>query len=435
MKKELEKELETEGTEETEEEVEGCETDEEETEEDEEEVKENLKSYIQSETASASEKAIDEMLDKKSEELVKKFFAGVEVNREKAIKSARKQVKNLTEQEQVKSWFTALMAKDTATLKRMEKDYLNTGDDEKGGYLVPPALLAEVNRFTEEYGVARRDMRYLPFSGAGNERKIPTLASSVSTFWVNEGGSKPSTVPEFALVTQTLKKIAAICPMTEEMLEDPAIDIIRLLGELFGEAVAYEEDRVFLAGDTDDGDPFNGVINAAGVVPVVIGSVNPSAADFGNELADAMNRALYAVPTQVRNKGKFYIHSDYMGILQRVKDPEGRYLIQRPVGDSNVSTIWNRPIELVDVLPDEDASGEDTPIAFYTDLNKTCVYGDKGGLRVKYLTEATISSAGESPSSINLAEEDMVALRIVKRTGYVPLLPSGIAVLTLGDES
>lgn len=427
-----EKELEIEETEVEETEVEEVEETDEETEE---EAKENLKSYIQSETVTASEKAIDALLDKKSEELVNKFFAGIEKSRGVAIKSAKKQVKNITEQEQVRNWFTALMNKDASSLKTMEKDYLNTGDNEKGGYLVPPALVAEVNRFTEEYGVARRDMRYLPFSGAGNERKIPKSLNSVSTYWVGEGGKKPSTVPGFALVTQTLKKIAAICPMTEEMLEDPAIDIIKLLGELFGEAVAYEEDRVFLAGLTSDGDPFNGVINASGVIPVVIGSDNPSDEDFGELLADAMNRAMYAVPTQVRKKGKFYMNSAFMGILQRVKDSEGRYLIQQPVGDSNVSTIWTRPIELTDVLPADDVSGDEAPVMFYTDLAKTCVYGDKGGLRVKYLTEATVSSAGESPSEINLAEEDMVAVRIVKRTGYVPVLPEGIAVLVLGDES
>lgn len=442
LKKEIEEETieeETETETETEEETETDGTEEEETEEGEteEEVKENLKNFIQSETKSASAKALDAKLDKMAEELVSKFYAGVEAQRKAAIKGVKTQ-KNLSDQEVVRKWFNALMIRDISTLKAIEKDYINTDDNEEGGYLVPPMLVAEVARFTEQYGVSRRDMRYMPFSGAGNSRKIPTLLSSVQAFWVDQAGKKPGTQPKFSLVEQTLKKLAAICPMTEEILEDSAIDIIRLLGELFGEAVAREEDRVFLTGDataTPEADPFNGIVNIVGTREVLVGAVSPDAEGFGNLLADALNRAKFAVPTQVRNNGKFYMNSAFFSILQRTKDERGNYIIQSPTADSEGYKIWQRPIELVDVLPSDIAAEEGTPVAFYSDLSKTCVYGDKAGLRVKYLTEATITSAGESPSSINLAEQDMVALRIVKRTGYAPLLPSGIAVVRLGSES
>jgi hypothetical protein len=36
---------------------------------------------------------------------------------------------------------------------------------------------------------------------------------------------------------------------------------------------------------------------------------------------------------------------------------------------------------------------------------------------------------------INLAERDMLALRVHKRVGYVPVLPDGIAVLSTGAAS
>jgi len=437
MSKKLEKEneeIETEETEETE--TEEVETDGEETEgeETEEEVKENLKNFIQSETKTASIEALDAKLDEMAKELVSKFYAGVEAQRKAAIKGVKTQ-KNLSDQEVVRKWFTALRERDASTLRAMEKDFLNTDTDRDGGFLVPTPLVAEVARFVEEYGIARRDMRYLPFSGAGNSRMLPALASAVQVFWAGQGEKKPSSIPQFKLVEQTLKKLVAICPMSEEMLEDPAIDIIRLLGELFGEAVALEEDRVFFTGKVDSGDQYNGVVEIDDTVEVLVGGDDPTAEKFGNFLADALNRAKFAVPTQVRNKGKFYMNSAYFSLLQRVKDSNGNYLIQNPTADTEGYRIWQRPIELLDVLADDNIAVEGTPIAFYTDLSKTCVYGDKGGLRVKYLTEATVSSAGESPTSINLAEQDMVALRISKRTGYVPLLPSGIAVVRLGTES
>jgi len=45
-----------------------------------------------------------------------------------------------------------------------------------------------------------------------------------------------------------LKKLAAIVPMTEELLEDTGINLTSLVGELIAEEVAKAEDTQFLAG-------------------------------------------------------------------------------------------------------------------------------------------------------------------------------------------
>jgi HK97 family phage major capsid protein len=378
---------------------------------------EGLKKYIQAEALDA----LDSALDKKANELTEKFLNGVAEQRKKAIETS-KTPKKTSDEEIVRKWFKALVMKDGSAMAQIQKDYLQTGEDTQGGYLVPAPLLAEVQRFTEENGIARRDMRYLPFSGPGNERRIPALASSVSVFWPDEAGVKSSTKPTFALVTQTLKKIAAIVPLTEEIVEDSAINLISLLGELIGEAVLEEEDRVFLAGDTGDGDPYDGVINAANVVPV---ETTGAVADL---TADDLNNAIYAVPTSVQKTGKFYLSPTAFQIIQQLKDNNGNYIVQTPIGNQP-PTLWNRPYELTNVLPDSSASGDGTPFGFFTDLRKTCVYGDKAGLKVKILEEGIVKSAEESPSDLNLATQDMIAMRVVKRVGYVPVLPSGIAVL------
>jgi len=384
---------------------------------------EGLKSYIQAEALDA----LDKSLEKKSDELVKKFLNGVAEQRKKAIET-KQTPKKTSDEEIVRKWFKALLYRDSQAMAEVQKDYLQGGEAGQGGDLIPPQLLAEVNKFTEEYGVARRDMRYLPFSGAGNSRNIPALASSVSVFWVGEGGAKPSTKPTFKLVPQTLEKIVAIVPFTEEIVEDSAINLISLLGELFGEAVAAEEDRVFLNGDTGNGDPYMGVIRATGVVNTDMANNETPA----NITADHLNDLIYSVPTQVRNTGKFYLHSTVFQLLQQLRDAvNGGYIVQSPVGD-RPGAIWNRPYELVDVLPDADTTDGTLPFMFFTNLAKTCVYGDKGDIKVKILEEATVQSAEESPADLNLATQDMMAMRIKKRVGYVPVLPAGIGVLRTG---
>lgn len=395
----------------------------------EKEVKENIQKFVRGETA----KSLEEQADKLSTILVNKLMAGISEKREKVTPNTPAEKKDKSDDQAiVRKWFAALVNRDRTAMNDIMKAYMGEAGEQnlvQGENLVPPQLVAEVNRFELMYGISRRDMRYLPFSGPGNSRFIPRLSSSVSVFWVDKGGVKPSTKPYFGLVEQTLEKIAAIVPMTEEILEDASINIISLLGELFGEACAMEEDRVFLNGDTGAGDPFMGVIRATGIVPVPMG-----VGTIDDITADDLNNLIYAVPRAVRDKGKFYLHSTIFSILQKLKTNDGIYIVQSPVGDKP-GTIWGRPYELVDILPDNTVTGEGEPIMFYTDLAKTCVYGDKGGMKVKLLDQGIVKSAEESPSDLNLSTQDLVALRIVKRVGYVPVLPAGIAVLQLSTES
>jgi len=389
----------------------------------EEEIKNNLKSFIKRET----ENLLEKQIEAKSNDLVKKFLSGVEKQR-----IIGKKPKNLSDQQIVKKWFRFLVNKDYQGIREMQKaGYLNYGTETGGGALVPPQLLAEVNRITEEYGIARQNMRYLPFSGPGNERSIPVLDESVGVYWVKEGGVKKSTKPSFKLVKQTLEKISAIVPLTEELLEDEAIDIIALLGELIGEAMVKEEDRVFFAGSKLAGDPYDGILNYAGVQKVEMKGRTSALEIIPEDLLDLMN----AVPTSVRMNGAFYLSTSLFSVLQKQKAQDsGIYIVQSPVGDVP-GTIWGKPYVLLDVLPGLDTEEEETPLMLFTDLKKTCVYGDKGNIAVKLLDQGIIESADESPSDLNLATQDMVALRVVKRVGYTPILPKGISVLYTGTSS
>jgi hypothetical protein len=64
----------------------------------------------------------------------------------------------------------------------------------------------------------------------------------------------------------------------------------------------------------------------------------------------------------------------------------------------------------------------------FANLKKAAIFGDKQQLRVKLLEEATITDTDDS-TVINLAEQDMIALRIVERVGYVVALASAATVL------
>jgi HK97 family phage major capsid protein len=375
---------------------------------------------------------MEKKFDKISERLVSKFFAGVAESRKKIFENEtmtedeKKISKSKAADKKTREFMQALINKDYARAKAISTTTDGVSpNDANAGITIPTELLAEVLRFLPTYGICRRDMRYLPFSSPGNTRTIPALAASVKLFWTGEGAKKKSSQPKFSLVTQTLKKLAAICPLTEEILEDTAIPLTSLIGELFAEAIGVEEDAQFLAGT---GAPWTGVLNN-GLVNVCY----QITAGTANVTADDLLNMKKGVPTSALPGCKYYFNPETEILLQQLKDKNGRYILQNPT-DEAPGRLWGKPYELTDVLPTPDSVEEGDPWIIFGNLKKSCILGDKQRIRVKMLEEATITDTDDQ-TEINLGEQDMMAMRIVERVGYVCALPTGITVLKNEVES
>jgi HK97 family phage major capsid protein len=354
-------------------------------------------------------------------------------------------------------WIRALIKKDEVRMNNTAKElkqrfedpmepilHLGPGTDEistdltQGGYLIPSLLLAEINRFVISGGVARREFRYLPFAGAGNARYIPTLLTDVTVGWVDEGEEKPKTKPIIGRVQQTLKKLAAMVILTEEIIEDAVIDLVSLCSQLIGEAIAAEEDNQFFSGASA---PWTGIINDPNVVVAALApGVGP--VDMRPEVLLALT---IAIPEGAVPGAKFYMNRQiWAAICARradavsANDTKGGYLIQQP-SQGSPGSIWGFPVVLVEAMPSLTDLGygedpdPDLPFLIFGNLQKCVVYGDKQGLRVRVLDQASVYD--DNDNLINLAERDMIALRVHKRVGYVIVLPLGIAVLTTGPVS
>jgi len=401
------------------------------------------------------EKKLDELkasfkYDEIKEQLREAFIEMEKIRTEKPTidKEALKQKeKDLNDQ-----WIRSFLRKDRDGIKETEKSLKElkadlepvmqtgdgsdtlSGDASQGSYLIPQLLLAEVNRFAVSGGVARREMRYLPFSGPGNSRYIPTLLTNVVVDWVGEGEAKPKTKPITSRVEQTLKVVAAMVIMTEEIVEDSAINLTTWCGQLLGEAIAAEEDDQFFAGT---GAPWTGILNDTNVATYQLDATEAITDITPNDLLDMLSE----IPVNARKGGKYYMHQTVLDILWSYRasaiaagDGEGAFLMQDPK-EAGAYRLWGYPVVVSDSLPDrdDDDGDADYPFLFFGNLQKCCVYGDKQGIRVKLLDQASVYD--DNDELINLAEQDMVALRVHKRVGYAIILPSGIVVLQTGASS
>lgn len=366
--------------------------------------------------------AIAAKVDGISTELVGKFMEGVKTERAKAIDTKTAE-KNKVKGAETRAFMRAMLAGDVAALKSAEKAKAITDssvDDVQAGLTIPVELRNEVLRIAElQYGLARKEMLYLPFSGPGNSRVIPTLGTSVTVKWTGEAEKKQGTQPKFEIVTQILKKLAAIVPMTEEILEDSAIDIVALLGQLFAEAVSKEEDLQFFAGT---GAPWTGILNNGSV-----NKVTQASGDATQLTADDLLDMIDATPTGALNGSKFYFHRSILSVIRKLKDKNGQYIYQAPA-NGLPGTIWNYAYETSDAFPALADIGTGDQYILFGNLKQGAIFGDKQQLRVKMLDQATVTD-GDGSTVINLAEQDMVALRIVERVGYVIALPKALTVL------
>lgn len=361
--------------------------------------------------------SVDKAIEKKADEIAEKLLGAVK-GKTKGMQVETKEVSAKAKDAETRTFVKALISGDTQVLKSMTT---SDADTAKAGVAIPKALLEEVMRIKEAgYGVARQEMRYLPMSGAGNKRDIPALSGSVSVFWTGEGAVKTSTQGTFNKVTQELKKLAAIVPLTEELIEDSAIDLTGLIAELFVEAVTIEEDAQFFAGT---GAVFTGILNDTNVPSLVLASGKDT---FAEATADDYLDLQYKVKIGARSKGKYFLHPTVVASVMKLKGTDGHYIYAMPAGDKP-ATLWGKPVVECDALPSTSTGSQATkPFAIFGDMKQACVYGDKGDMRVKLLDQATIHEVGGS-TVINLAEQDMIGIRVVERVGYAIVLPQAIS--------
>jgi HK97 family phage major capsid protein len=331
------------------------------------------------------------------------------------IQSDRKELQN-----RFRKTIFALKRNDYATLKDLSTDV-----DASGGYTVDEELRAEIHGLVTEYGVSRREMTVLTMSAP--TIKLNKRGTDVSVYWTDEMGAKTSTDFTISQVSLTLNKLAAIVPMSDEILEDSEIDLVSYTASRVAEKIAEQEDEAAFNGDgSSTYGGYTGILSGAGNTVTMTGTT------FASIDADDILDMIDALPTGHQANAKFYIHRTNMSHIRSLKDTTGAYIYQRP-SESGPATIWGKPVVEVEVMPTSSDSAANTAFVLYADLKKSSYVGIKGGLKMDVSNQATVTST--ESGDLNLFRQDMTALRFVERWGYVNLLTDAAVVLKTATAS
>lgn len=342
-------------------------------------------------------------------------------------------------------FFSALANNDTAELRALHQSYdpeyikvlspQIEGSSPAGGYLVPPEFYADVLFQLNEFGFGRKYCAQVEMRT--NQLNVSTLTGKPSVAWTDENTTIPASKATFGRLTLTAKKLAAIYPISNELLADANIDIYNTILRIFVNVFAEEEDIQVFRGS---GAPFTGVLGTAGVNTVYQGGSSSSGkTKFIDITFDDLIALVQSQPPAMQRGAALFMEQNTLTELLKRKDSSSRYLwdlTSAILPDvAGAQGLGGRGLSFrgfpIAVLPsgvlietyDSDPHPS-TPFVIFGNLKTSgCWLGRHGGMDVRISHDATAEG-------VNAFTNDLQMMRITERIAFGVGQPGYLSVLS-----
>jgi HK97 family phage major capsid protein len=159
-----------------------------------------------------------------------------------------------------------------ARLRPLKASGMSEGVPADGGYLIPPAMAAGIYQNMFDTGAILSRVSNTTVSGNSMTWNLIDETSRASSrfggvigYWLGEGGTKTATAPKFKQLELKLKKVAAVCYATDELLAD-ANALGSWLTTNVPDELRFQAEAAIVYGD-GVGKPL-GIVGAPGTVSV-----------------------------------------------------------------------------------------------------------------------------------------------------------------------
>lgn len=245
---------------------------------------------------------------------------------------------------------------------------------------------------------------------------LPVLATLPEAGWVSESatqnsGVKPQSKVTWADRTLVAEEIAVIIPVHEDVLADCSVGALDQIAQLGGQAIGKKLDQAVIFGTDKPASWVSDALLPAAVaagqtVENVTGDANTSdLVGATNQVAEKIALAGWQPDTLVSSLAIRYQ-------VANLRDSLGQ-LVFRDESFNGFNTLFNR----------NGAWDPESAAAVIVDSTRVRI-GIRQDITVKFLDQATLSTG------LNLAERDMVALRLKARFAYV----LGTAATPMGNN-
>jgi HK97 family phage major capsid protein len=277
---------------------------------------------------------------------------------------------------------------------------MTEGTNADGGFLVPEIFASEIIRVANDYGIVRQNARHWPMNSL--KVNVPT-ANGISVNRVGEGAAAGSSKPTISRTVLTAKKLVALIPVANELLEDADPDVMSVIALLAAEGFAGKEDDWGL----------NGLASGEGILQnttVPVRTMATGQDTFIEALLDdylLLQKLLYA---KALSGAKYFMHLQNWINLRSLKDSQGRYLLGNP-SDEAAPRLWGLPVVTSDILPT--TTGVSTKFAGLANFNYM-LFGDRRQYTMEVSREATVTDTDGS-TAINAFSQDISVVKFTER--------------------
>jgi HK97 family phage major capsid protein len=221
--------------------------------------------------------------------------------------------------------------------ERQEKAAYQEGATSEGGYLVPVEYQWDMIQLAREKTFALNECTVVNMST--NSLKLPKELTLAAVTWDDEEATFSSGEGTFDQVSLTARRCGATATVSNELLQDSAVDVVSILSEQFSYATLLDLDRVVLIGDGTKSSAYtSGIMNGTAGNSVVL-----STSLITSLTADKLSDAIAAISEGYLMNAKFVMGKTAKAQIRTLKGSTNDHYIYQQPGAQASGSIWEYP--------------------------------------------------------------------------------------------
>lgn len=230
----------------------------------------------------------------------------------------------------------------------VRKTTMNETTAAQGAYLVPDEFQWDIIKLARGRSFALQLARVIPMNS--DTLYIPGELTHGAVAWKGESVQLAQSDPTFEQVALSAKKLTAYTALTNELLQDSAIDITGLLTDQLVFATVQELDNQMLNGT---GDPVSGLGTAACGYSVI----TSAGASMSTVTATDLSLMISKISQGYVEQGRFLVGRLALHYIRSLKDTTNQPIFANP-GATVPGTIFQFPYDMTEKIANTDGASK-----------------------------------------------------------------------------
>lgn len=244
---------------------------------------------------------------------------------------------------------------ETRSMDNFEVELRNLATTANATALIPENVQSEIVKRMEEVSPAFAQARKLP--SVSGSLKVAMENDSVAGGFFGEGEAMLEQAISFNHVELKQKRIGAALSLSDQLINDTAVDIVTYVKDLLGRRVGKTAEQAIFNGDGVK--EFSGIVTAAGVEEIEMEDGFESI--YG--LENLMNIYTSLHPDFL-DGAAFYVNRASFAKIAKLKDANGHFYLQNGVVNGKPTyTLFGAPVYVTEALADDVTAGN-VPVVF-----------------------------------------------------------------------